>query len=255
MQTRRIGGEVRIQRAQIQRTAVQCIGVAAAAGLLLTGCSSSDSGSSGSTASKPTTPTDQLLPVQADFPTGATLQKITPDQLTKAADQAVEAMKSAKVDPAHCAGNQEDLAKAEKDAVQKSSVAAAVDMNAGKTYTTVIADSTPDLDKLKKASSGDCADITMKVASEGQPETDVKMHTTDVALPKDVNGSDAFAYKTVMSMTMPNGAPQSSTSYSGYADVRGLGVVTKVQSLSGDVDQAAFDKLFSTAVKKVQDAK
>ncbi|MDG3014448.1 hypothetical protein [Speluncibacter jeojiensis] len=244
----------------MRRVHVAGIVFCASIGMLLSGCSSngsaqSDAAASGgaATAPAPTTPKEQLLLDQAAFPAGAQHQPITPEMLKSQADKVVDTTQSAQVTPAQCGAHQVDLKKALANAVDD--VAATTYIADGHMYLEMIFGHPLNLDQVKTAISGPCANVTMKMSLGGQ-QAETKSTSTAVALPGGVDPAHAYAYRQVVTTELGPQGPTQSASLLGYAQVRGMTVAMNEVNLGGGTtDQAEFDKLFTAAVQKVEQAK
>jgi hypothetical protein len=223
-----------------------------AVALLVTGCSSH----SGSNSGKPTTARAQLLPSLADFPAGAVIEHITPEELDRARDQLTESMKNATIDPPECGHRQIDIATAMSAAKSRTSTVVAQNPTRGITYAVGVVDGAEDLASFEDGVLGSCAEVTTTMATAGQTLREIS-HTVPVTPPEQLPADRTLAYQTTTRVTMPvgSGRTQTSQSMNGYAVVRGMTVEVRVNSLTGSVPPAEFNRLFTAAVARVRNAK
>lgn len=217
--------------------------------MVLSGCSSTSTPSSPAAKPKPTTPRDQLVLVQSDFPAGVQIQHIAPGDLAKVKGQFGDIAKDAQVQPAKCG----DLRKGLQTADLKDKTSTVVATGGMNSYAAAVMDMPLDLTLIKNTMSGDCATTSVQMTIEGQP-VNTTTQTTALPLPAGLNAGEAVSYQEVTETTLPGISTQKSVSDEGYAVVRGMTVQVKTTATNGTPDTAAFDKLFTAAVNKVLNA-
>lgn len=221
----------------------------AAGALLLAGCS--ESASQGSTAA-PSTPRDQLLLTQDEFPAGARKVELPKDKLEAAAADMAGLQDTATLTPAECASITKDLGTASKTLLTDSAVSAATDGKSGVMYIEFLAGRTGDLQAITDGNKR-CGEVTVTSSVEGkQISTTAKVE--NLSAPADLKGATAIAYLTTTVSTVGSGKPLTSVGYQGMAVLRGTTVVVRVSAIKDSLDEAAFQKVFVDAVRKVEQA-
>ncbi|WP_194819641.1 hypothetical protein [Nocardia sp. XZ_19_385] len=223
-------------------------GIAAGA-LLLAGCS--ESKSQGSTAA-PSTPREQLLLTQDEFPAGAKKVDVPKDKLEAAAADMTGLQDTATLTPAECAATTKDLSTASKALLADSAVAAATDAKSGVMYIEFVAGRTGDLQAIAEGNKR-CGDLTVTSSVEGKQISTVAK-AENLSAPADLKGIDAIAFRTTTISTVGAGKPLTSVGYQGMAVLRGTTVVVRASALKDSLDEAAFQKLFVDAVRKIETA-
>ncbi|MEV6769902.1 hypothetical protein AB0N05_14875 [Nocardia sp. NPDC051030] len=225
--------------------------VACAAVLLTAACGSSKSDSAADDA-PPSTPRDQLVLSDTEFPAGVTKMDLPQDKIQASLADANSYMKNATLTPEECRGAQVDLAAASKDMLAKSSMVAGAtnDMNV---YVDIVSSQVLDL-KPMIDNYAKCAEVSTTADIEGDT-IDTKVKTEKLKVPAALSGTDAVAYRSTATNIISGGAPSTRTSYQGWATLRGTTVGVKVSAISGTPDEATFDKFFTDAVQKVKNAK
>ncbi|WP_253791782.1 hypothetical protein [Nocardia amikacinitolerans] len=218
--------------------------------LLIAGCGGNDDAASNSAA--PTTPRDQLLLSESEFPAGTKKVDLPKDRLETAAADLAGTQQSSTITPAECASTQQDLGTATKDLLADASVAGATDEKAGLMFVEFVAGRTADLAKITDGNKK-CGEVSATSTVEGKQITSVvKVENMDA--PAGLNGAEAIVYKSVSTSTVGAGKPLTSTAYQGMAVLRGTTVVVRVAALKDSLDEAAFEKFFLDAVEKVRKA-
>ncbi|MEC3916053.1 hypothetical protein [Nocardia sp. CDC160] len=222
----------------------------ACAVLLLAGCGSS--GGSTKSDSAPSTPRDQLVLAESEFPAGTKKMDIPQDKLQSTLTDLGDTMANTTITPADCKGPQVDVAAAAKDIMSKSTIALAAteDMTM---YVDYVSSQVMDLSKMVD-NYAKCPELKATSTANGQ-QVDATTTITKLAVPADLSGTDAIAYKTTGSSTVGDTQPMNRTTYEGYATVRGMTVGVRVSALTNTPDPTTFDKFFTAAVQKVQNAK
>jgi len=233
----------------LRGTRARCAVVVAVGALLLAGCGTDDS--AGGSTSAPTTPRDQLLLTQEEFPAGSTKMELPKDRVGAAAADLASAGQNGTFTPQECAGPQQDLGTAMKDLLERSSITAASGQS-GAMYVEYIADTTADLARITELNAK-CARYTFASSVEGA-RIDVTGETENRTAPADLKGVDAIVYRSTTSSSIGTDKPLVMSAYSGMATLRGLTVLVRVTALSDAADQTAFDRLFIAAVDKVRTA-
>lgn len=223
-------------------------GVAAGA-LLLAGCS--ESKTSDSTAA-PSTPRDQLVLSESEFPAGAKKVDVPKDKLESAAADMAGLQDTATLTPAECAATTKDLSAASKALLADSAVAAATDTKSGVMYIEFVAGRTGDLQAVTEGNKR-CGEVTVTSAVEGRQISTVAK-SENLSAPADLQGITAIAYRTTTISTVGAGKPLTSVGYQGMAVLRGTTVVVRASALQDSLDEAVFQKLFVDAVRKVERA-
>ncbi|MEV6275378.1 hypothetical protein [Nocardia sp. NPDC051832] len=221
----------------------------AAGALLLAGCS--ESKSQGSTAA-PSTPRDQLLLTQDEFPAGAKKVDVPKDKLEAAAADMAGMQDTATLTPVECAATTKDLNNASKALLADSAVAAATDTKSGVMYIEFVAGRTGDLAAVT-AGNKTCGEVSMTSSVEGKQISTVAK-VENLSAPADLKSIDAIAFRTTTTSTVGAGKPLTSVGYQGMAVLRGTTVVVRASALKDSLDEAAFQQLFVAAVRKVEKA-
>ncbi|MBJ8340161.1 hypothetical protein JGU71_14825 [Antrihabitans sp. YC3-6] len=221
----------------------------AAGMLLLTGCG----GSSESDSDNPSTPREEMLLSEAEFPEGSKVQPITAADLQAKSDEQAKLLETAEIDPAECMSSEKDVAGATKDLLNEASVIAAFAEST--LYFEAIIDREQDLSKLAAATTDPCAETTQKFVTEGKSVVVVNSNKK-LELPDDLQGDNVLAYGSSTKTSIGEGEPIEGGSYQGFANVRGVTVLVNAVNISeGTPDAQAFIDLFAAAVRKVEDAK
>ncbi|MEU8900941.1 hypothetical protein [Nocardia sp. NPDC048505] len=221
----------------------------AAGALLLSGCGESKSADS---TAAPSTPRDQLLLTEAEFPSGAKKIDLPKDKLDAAAADMTGLQDSATLTPAECGTTTKDLGTASKALLADSAVAAATDAKSGVMYIEFLAGRTGDLQAVTEGNKT-CGDISVTSSVEGK-QISTSAKAENLSAPADLKGVNAIAYRTTTTSTVGSGKPLVSVGYQGMAVLRGLTVVVRVSALKDTLDEAVFQKLFVDAVRKVEKA-
>ncbi|MVU83337.1 hypothetical protein GPX89_39630 [Nocardia sp. ET3-3] len=222
----------------------------ACAVLLIAGCGGNDG--SAKSGSAPSTARDQLVLVESEFPSGTKKMDIPQDKLQSTLSNFGATMATATVTPAECKGPQLDVAAAGKDILSKASfsVASTEDMTM---YVDYVSGNVADLPKMVD-NHQKCPEVKVSSNTDGK-QADSTTKFDKLTVPAALSGTDAIAYKTTSSTTIGTAVPLDQTTFEGYATVRGLTVGVRVSTWSDTPDQPAFEKFFTTAVQKVQNAK
>ncbi|MFC9897411.1 hypothetical protein ACFVMC_27290 [Nocardia sp. NPDC127579] len=223
-------------------------GIAAGA-LLLAGCS--ESKSEGSTAA-PSTPREQLLLTVDEFPSGVKKIDLPKDKLDAAAADMAGLQDSATLTPAECAATTKDLSTASKSLLAESAVIAATDAKTGVMYLEFVSGRTGDLQSITDGNKR-CAEVTVTSTVEGKQISTVAK-VENLSVPADLKGTTAIVYRTTTVSTVGAGKPLTSVGYQGMAVLRGTTVVVRTSALKDSLDEAAFQKVFLDAVRKVEKA-
>ncbi|MFI1919990.1 hypothetical protein [Nocardia sp. NPDC020380] len=225
---------------------------AALAVLLAAGCGggNGDSGTS-ATAPAPSTPREQLVLTEQEFPAESKKLDIPQDKLQATAGDFEGMMATTTVQPAECQSPQQDLSAATKAVLSKSATSAAttdklmlVDFVSGQVF---------DLQKMADTNKK-CAEVTTS-ATVDDNHVDGTTKIEKLNLPAALSGTDAIAYRVTSTAKVGDSAPITTTSYQGWATLRSTTVGVRATSFSGGVDDTTFHQVFATAVKKVRDAK
>ncbi|WP_405496096.1 hypothetical protein [Nocardia sp. NBC_00511] len=220
--------------------------------LLTAGCSGGNDSSNSKNAGLPDTPRAQLVLAAADFPAGSKLMDIPQDKLKSAAGDATDAMKNTTVEPAECNSQQgQDYGSIANSLLTDATIAAASTDTA--IYVDVVSGRTTDLKQMDAANTK-CPKVSGTTTISGQT---IHSTTTTEKLPAPtgLSGVDAVVYRISSSSDTGDGQSIQNSTLSGWAVVRGLTVGVRAVFLSGDPDQATFDKVLTTAVDKVRTAK
>ncbi|MGV9663801.1 hypothetical protein ACWDUL_31470 [Nocardia niigatensis] len=224
----------------------------ACAVLLIAGCGGSDGSSKSDNA--PSTPRDQLVLVESEFPAGAKKMDIPQDKLQTSLAGTTGSLANATVTPEDCRGPKVDLAAAANDMLAKStfSVASTPDLT---NYVDYVSGTAMDLSKMAD-NYAKCPEVKVTTTGSGDP-VDTTTKFEKLTVPGALAGTGALAYRSSSSSSVAgSGFPISQTTYEGYATLRGVTVGVRATSLGSAVpDQAVFDKFFTAAVQKVQNAK
>ena len=237
-------------------------GIASAAALLfaLTGCGGSDehaghdTPAASATGDKPSTPRKQLILSAAEFPAGTQFANLSSEQLSAGLTEASKALDNATFTPAECGQASKDSSGAVSNIAATATIAAAVDPKSNGTYSEFIGDTALDLNKIHAAATGNCANISAALSSQGQPIT-VKLRFEPSPVPDAVKSLNAAEYLETTEYVAPGKPPITKQALRGYAIVRGYTVGVLAQAGSAPLDRAAFNLLFLKAIQKVQNAK
>ncbi|MEC3952797.1 hypothetical protein VMT65_07125 [Nocardia sp. CDC153] len=223
---------------------------AACAVVVLAGCGSG--GGSTKSDSAPSTPRDQLVLAESEFPAGTKKMDIPQDKLQSTLADLNGTMANTTVSPAECKGPQVDVAAGAKDILSKSTIALAAteDMTM---YVDYVSGQVMDLSKMVE-NYAKCPEVKATSTVSGQ-QVDGTTTVAKLSVPAALAGTNAIAYKTTGVSTVGDAQPITRTTYEGYTTLRGLTVGVRITSMSNAPDQAAFDTFFTTAVQKVQNAK
>lgn len=220
---------------------------AVCASLLAAGCSGD---TTGSTDAAPSTPPDQLVLTGSELPAGAKKVNVPDDQLRNSMTDFVGVQSNSTITPEECKAPQQDLEAASKQALSDSAIAAVVAETA--VLTEFVAGRTTDLSKFA-ATDAKCPQVTVSSVVDGErvdSEVKVDMRKPPAAL----NGVDAIASYSTATATVPDTSPVTTLTYAGWATLRGTTVAVRVTSLNDTLDEAAAEKFFVDAVRKVKDA-
>ncbi|GAB2510605.1 hypothetical protein GCM10027167_10870 [Nocardia heshunensis] len=223
----------------------------ACAALLLAGCGGSDESSTPSGA--PSTPRDQLVLSESEFPAGSKKMDIPRDKMLASLSDVGDTMANSTVTPADCKGPQIDLSAGAKAVLDKSTFAVASSPDMSAMYVDYVSDQVMDLPKLVD-NYAKCPDVQVSTTVQGK-QIDTTTKLEKLAAPADLSGTNAVAYRSTATMDGGPGIPR--VTFEGFVTLRDRTVSVRVVGMGSgsDPDQAAFDKFFTAAVRKVQNAK
>ncbi|WP_369635103.1 hypothetical protein [Nocardia sp. JMUB6875] len=222
----------------------------ACAVLLLTGCGGSHDSSESKGA--PSTPRDELVLTESEFPAGTRKMDVPQEKLQSSLSDMDAIMAGATVTPDQCRAPQVDLAAAAKHVLASSSFALATseDMTS---YVDYVANEVMDLTALAD-NHAKCPEVTVTSTANGDKiVTTTKLEKLTV--PSAISGTDAIAYRSTATSQLGDDKPITQTTYEGYATLRGMTVGVRASAFADSPDQSAFDTFFTAAVQKVQNAK
>ncbi|MFI6365768.1 hypothetical protein ACIBG0_23765 [Nocardia sp. NPDC050630] len=225
--------------------------VAMAAGaVLVAGCGSSkDHSADHSNSAAPTTPRDQLVLSQEEFPAGTKKLDLPPEQLQSTVGDLTATQQNATFTPAECGSTQQDLGAATKELLAQSSISAATGKS-GQIFVEFVSGRTGDLQRIAEGNKR-CGSVEVVATYDGHQVT-ASERVTDQAVPQELKGANAIAYHaTSTAKTDASDKPLTQNAYLGYAEVRGITVAVRIAALDDSLDQAAFDQFFVAAVQKV----
>lgn len=218
--------------------------------MLLAGCGGNDEAATSSAA--PTTPRDQLLLSESEFPAGTKKVDLPKDRLETAAADLAGTQQNSTITPADCVSTQQDMGTATKNLLGEAAVAGATDDKAGLMFVEFVAGRTADLAQITDGNKK-CGEVSATSTVEGKQITSV-VKVENLAAPAGLKGAEAIVYRSVSTSTVGTGKPLTSTAYQGMAVLRGTTVVVRVAALKDSLDEAAFEKFFVDAVEKVRKA-
>ncbi|MET7767124.1 DUF5642 family protein [Nocardia sp. NPDC005366] len=225
--------------------------VAIAVGALLTAGCGTDDDSAGGPTSAPSTPREQLLLAQDEFPAGSSKVDLPQDRIDTMSADLAGAGRDATFTPQECTGVQQDLGVAMKELFGRSAVAAASGKS-GVMYVEYVTEGVGDLRRIADLNER-CAAYTYAASFEGaqiNAESTIENRTA----PAGLKGVEAIAYRSTSSSSVGGDAPLTMSEYSGIATLRGVTVMVRVTTLSDVADESAFTQLFTAAVDKVRKA-
>ncbi|WP_157574122.1 hypothetical protein [Nocardia jejuensis] len=227
--------------------------VSAAVGVVLvtSGCGGGGSASA-SGDSAPSTPLEQMVLADSEFPAGAKRLDLPPEKLKSTLSDLGGAMASSTVTPAECQVPQQDLSNASRDILGKSALVAATtdDMTV---YVDFVASGVMDLTRITDTYTR-CGTVQVSATTEGA-KVDTEVVMDKLPAPGELSGSNAIAYRSTSTSNVDDKQLLSRTSYQGWVTLRDTTVGVRVSALSGVPDEAKFDKFFADAARKVRDAK
>ncbi|MGW4245295.1 hypothetical protein [Nocardia sp. NPDC004722] len=224
---------------------------AACAVLVVAGCGGNDKAAAAKDA--PSTPRDQLVLLESEFPAGARTVDIPREKMIASISGMGDMMAQATVTPAECKGPQVDLGSAANDVIGKSSFAVASSEDSASMFVDYVSDEVMDLTKLVD-NYAKCPEVRATLTTEGK-KFDNTMKQEKLAVPGGLSDIAAVAYRTTSTVNGEAGIFH--LTYQGYATLRNRTVGVRVTGIAKDKqpDQATFDTLFTAAVRKVLDAK
>ncbi|WP_157110644.1 hypothetical protein [Nocardia anaemiae] len=227
--------------------------VAMAAGaVLVAGCGSEHDSAEHSKSAAPSTPREQLVLTQEEFPAGTKKLDLPPEQLQSTVGDLTATQQNATFTPAECGSTQQDLGAVTKELLAQSSIAAATGKS-GQIFVEFVSGRTGDLQRIADGNKR-CGSVEVVASYDGHQVT-AKERVTDQAVPQELKGANAIAYHaTSTATTDASDKPLTQNAYLGYAEVRGITVAVRVAALDDSLDQAAFDQFFVAAVQKVTKA-
>ncbi|MBH0776896.1 hypothetical protein [Nocardia bovistercoris] len=229
----------------------RCAMAVAAGGALVAGCGANDD-AGGSSSAPPSTPREQLLLTEAEFPAGVKKIDVPQDRLQAATADLAGVQQNATFTPPECAATQQQLSDATKDLLAQSAIIGAADQQSGVMYTEFVAGRTGELARITEGNKT-CPEVSLTTTVEGRAISTVSK-VENLSAPAGLKGVDAIVYRSTSVSTVGSGKPLTTTAYMGIAVVRGATVAVRVSSLRDTVDEAAFTGVFTDAVDKVRKA-
>lgn len=227
--------------------------VAMAAGaVLVAGCGSKGDSTDRWNSAAPTTPREQLVLTQDEFPAGTKKLDLPPEQLQSTVGDLAATQQNATFTPAECGSTQQDLGAATKELLGQSSISAATGKS-GQIFVEFVSGRTGDLQRIADGNKR-CGSVEVVATYDGH-QVNATQRVTNQPVPQDLKGANAIAFHaTSTAKTDVGGAPLTQNAYLGYAEVRGITVAVRFAALDDSLDQAAFDQFFVAAVQKVAKA-
>lgn len=222
----------------------------AAGAVLVAGCSSSkDDSADHWNSAAPSTPREQLVLTQEEFPAGTKKLDLPPEQLQSTVGDLTATQQNATFTPAECGSTQQDLGAATKELLAQSSISAATGKS-GQIFVEFVSGRTGDLQRIADGNKR-CGSVEVVANYDGH-QVSATERVTDQPVPQELKGANAIAYHaTSTAKTDASDQPLTQNAYLGYAEVRGITVAVRVAALDDSLDQAAFDQFFVAAVQKV----
>ncbi|WP_041944250.1 hypothetical protein [Tsukamurella paurometabola] len=224
-------------------------------GVFVAACNGSSGGGASPSSASPstpaaapiTTPVKELVLTASELPPGITAVPVTDDQIRASIDQMSGVASTSTITPAEC-GSATALVDATKklDVTQLGMVAGSTDTGAA---TETVVTEKPDLAKFRANFSGKCNAMSARMQVQGQQVT-TETRTTVQDAPTS-EASDAVVLRQDTDATMSGGERSTQKTLMGIAVVRGYAVSVTVMGMTGEPDQALFDKLFTASVAKV----
>ncbi|MFT3716460.1 MAG: hypothetical protein QM774_11080 [Gordonia sp. (in: high G+C Gram-positive bacteria)] len=234
-------------------TKVLAGGMLAGSAVLLTACggythhddSKGAQGSGGSAkAADPALVQDLVLPA-AEFPSGFQAQEVPKGpEMQQMMDQTLSSVKDSTITPAHC-----KQASAIPDTVKLDDMGMAMGMKGTDTAAVVVMAQKTDLGTQRTMLADGCDKLSVTMNSGVAAGASGTTEQHEVTAPKTA-ADDAMVIESKTAMSY-QGQSVNSTGRVGMAEVNGYTVTVQFTSQQGDVDDAAFDDVFTKAVDRV----